>query len=180
MIHLSKLDEKAIWRTLRNIRKFSEQETPSYSSCLYGYKSLLSFNYIRNNTNKLVETLGITGTNIPLRSIEKETLLKAARMFTYLNYCPSKQIQTNNFYKYLIAEASTKDIILALTSIIKSSSNAMKSSAVKIFAKQTELMQLQNSYINDVTMRDNFVKSNFSEKMSVFETPGNYNFSQKT
>ena len=51
----------------------------------------------------------------------------------------------------------------------------MKSSAVKIFAKQTELMQLQNSYINDVTMRDNFVQSNFSEK-TVFETTGMYLF----
>ena len=51
----------------------------------------------------------------------------------------------------------------------------MKSSAVKIFAKLTDLMQLQNSYINDVTMRDNFVQSNFSEK-TVFETIGMYLF----
>ena len=156
------MDKKPVWRFLKDIRKSSVQKTHSYSSCLYGRQSLLSIDYIRNNTNKLWGKLGINSTNIPLRSIENETLLEAARMFTYLNYCPSKQIQTNNFFKYLMTESSTKDTILALTSIIKSSSNAMKSSAVKIFAKETELLQFQNSYINDVTMRDNFVKSNFS------------------
>ena len=168
------MDEKPLWKTLKNVRESFLQQTSRYY-CLYGRQSLLSLEYIRNNTNKLGVKLGIKSTNIPLRTIYKETLLEAASMFTYLNYCPSKQIETYNFFKYLITEGSSKDIILALTSIIKSSSNAMKSSAVKIFAKLTDLMQLQNSYINDVTMRDNFVQSNFSEK-TVFETIGMYLF----
>ena len=136
------MDEKPLWKTLKNVRESFLQQTSRYY-CLYGRQSLLSLEYIRNNTNKLGVKLGIKSTNIPLRTIYKETLLEAASMFTYLNYCPSKQIETYNFFKYLITEGSSKDIILALTSIIKTSHNAAKKGIVGIFLKAMESWQLK-------------------------------------
>ena len=49
----------------------------------------------------------------------------------------------------------------------------MRSSAIEIFAKLTELIQLQNSKINDVTMRDNFMTSKLLDNITALESLGN-------
>ena len=71
-------------------------------------------------------------------------------MFTYLNFCPSK---ISNFYKDLIFEGSSKDIILSTANIIKRRRNAEKETAIKIWNMIDEQLEnLNYRKIESVTM----------------------------
>ena len=73
-------------------------------------------------------------------------------MFTYLNFCPSKKLI--KFYNELLLQGSKKDIILAITNIMKTRMNAEKSSATKIWNKiDKKLKNLKYRIIDSVILR---------------------------
>ena len=70
-----------------------------------------------------------------LENVKREILQLGVEMYTYLNFCTPKIIK---FYKELLLQGSTKDIILALTNIMKTKRNAEESTAKKIWKKLKE------------------------------------------
>ena len=72
-------------------------------------------------------------------------------MFTYLNFCSLKKLL--KFYKDLLLQRSIKDIILAMTNIMKTRTNAEKSTATKIWNKiEKKLKYLKYKKIDSVTL----------------------------
>ena len=73
-------------------------------------------------------------------------------IFTYLNYCPTK-----DFYvlSSVIKSESAKNILLALTSMMKTSQNAGQKSYIKIFTKAMEIFKLSRFEEIDTITREN-------------------------
>ena len=131
---------KYIWKIERKRRKiFLRTE-----SCCKVYDGLIiSKASIIKNTKSVVEKITDDKiTDVPSEEISEGTLKTAADMFTYLNFCPTKLF---SFYTDLFTSATPKEIILALTSIMKSSvSEAHRRSSIKIFDKTTNILKLYN------------------------------------
>ena len=92
---------------------------------------------------------------------------------SYLNYCPTK-----DFYVLsIIKSESAKNILLALTSMMKTSLNAGKKSSTKIFTKAMEIFRLFiYRYIDAITKIKGFDDQrnnleNFNETLKVLGDP---------
>ena len=99
--------------------------------------------YSKMNTSKLI-----------IETVSKETLETAAKMFTYLNACSPNQLLP--FYKELFTTASTKQILLALTSIYKTSNSLIKEKCKKLITKVLQKLQLipPNNF-NAIVVKEN-------------------------
>ena len=94
------------------------------------------------NTLNVANELNEAASSNP--DVSENVLRTAAEMFTYLNYKPSKLIV---FYKSLFKTALPREILWALTSIVKVSQNAAKESSKKILQntlKALKLTQFEN------------------------------------
>ena len=139
MLDKTKLDQKNVWKIVRQIRKsfLSQNTDPEHQTDI---PSLLSDYYIKQNIDLVEEKLKLLNTpNTKIKDISDETLKFAANLFTYLNYFPSK-----DFYVFIsvIKSESAKNILLALTSMVKTSQNAVKKSSTKIFTRTMDLFNL--------------------------------------
>ena len=72
-------------------------------------------------------------------NVTENILHIGAEMFTYLSFCPPKNLI--KFYKELLLQGSTKDIILAMTNIMKTGRNSEKSTATIIWNKIEKKMK---------------------------------------
>ena len=114
---------------------------------------MLSKRTIEENINAVQKKLPVNNSTLALNNVTTETLQTAAEIFIYLTYCP--KITLIQFYKQLLEHDSPKEIILALTSIIKKSTDApIKDTSIKIFSKAMRIFKL-NSYINIETITTN-------------------------
>ena len=86
--------------------------------------------------------LEINETVLDVENITEENLEEAVAIFTYLNYCPPNILFV---FENLLKTASPTEIVLSLTSILKSSQNAAKASSTKVFLKILEVLNL-NQY----------------------------------
>ena len=102
--------------------------------------TLLSDSYIKDNIDIVEEKLKLNKETSPNKNL-----------FTYLNYCPPK-----DFYvlSSITKSESARNILLALTSMMKTSKNAGKESYTKIFTKATEIMNLSIYKDIDVITRE--------------------------
>ena len=140
---MTQLDQENVWQIVRKIRKsFLSQHKDL--TCQKGYKNTLSDNHIKDNVNTLGEKIKQNATLNTNRNVSDETLFFAANLFTFLSYCPTKNF---NFVKYLVESESVKNILMALTNMIKTSQNADKKSSTRIFKKAMEVFDL-NMYKN--------------------------------
>ena len=132
-----------IWKTVRETRKsFQFEDTDSSPECQTKTNPLLlSASIINENNKKIEKELGWNAKTALYENISKETLETAAEMFTYLNHCPQEH-KLLSFYKYLFKTASPKDIILALTSIMKTTKDLEKEKSENIFRKVMESFKL--------------------------------------
>ena len=127
------LDQDNVWKIVRKIRK----------SYLFQLKDpecwmLLSDSFIKDNIDVIEEKLKLNIEINPNKNVSDETLAFAADIFTYLISCPSE-----DFYVLsVIKSESAKNILLALTSMMKTSQNAGKQSYTKIFTKAMEIFRL--------------------------------------
>ena len=95
-------------------------------------------------------------------NITEVILQTGTEMFTYINFCPPKKLL--QFYKELLLQRSTKDIILAMTNIMKTRGNAEKSTATTIWSKIYEkLGNLKYRIIDSVTLRRKTHSSKFED-----------------
>ena len=79
------------------------------------------------------EELQVTKNENPSKNVTKSNLDISANIFTYISFCPSFQLLS--FYRNLFDTSSTKNISLALLSILKSSLNAEKETSTEVFQK---------------------------------------------
>ena len=131
-----KNDQENVWKIVKQRRKtlLSQLKDPKCQSD----QPLLYFGYIKNNIDVVEEKLKLNIERDPNKNVSDETLQFAAKLFTYLNYCPTK-----DFYvlSSVIKSESAKNILLALTSMMKTSQNAGKKSITKIFTKAMEIFK---------------------------------------
>lgn len=95
--------------------------------------------YIEDNINALEKKLEPKTSSIPNNNVSYATLEVAAKMFTYLNYCPPKYLY---FVKNLIETRSPNEIIFGLISA-KMTLHNLKQSSVKVLIKVMETLGLK-------------------------------------
>lgn len=118
---MTNLDQKNVWKIVEKIRISLLSEHSDLDCNSDSDKALLlSDKNILNNINSLAAELKLNMTSIPNRNVSKETLQIAVEMFTYLNICPTKLLK---FTSHLFKTGTTREMILALTSIIKTIKN---------------------------------------------------------
>ena len=145
LLQTKEIDKGNVWKIVKETRK----------SFLYYYSNSLCNNVllldyiITENIKRIYEKLHLKPTTSPSKNITKDTLKTAAEMFTYLNYCPPKQLIS--FYANLFHNASPKEIIQALTSIRMASQNAAKEISFKIFRRVKENLKFIGEKIHMVT-----------------------------
>ena len=141
MIHQSKEDLETIWNTVKNIRKtYLHKHRVTEPDCLTQYYQgvfLTNHDVLRNN-DKVEERLSTNSSYDIYDNITKETFANAAKMFTYLNYCPNRLL---HLYQKLFENNPTK-ILLALTNILKTSEGTHKEISKKIFNQVMEIFNL--------------------------------------
>ena len=126
------------------------------TTCETEEKTMLSDQHIEDNVNGLMKRLNLENIirSTPYANVSYETLQKSAEMFTYLNYCPPK------FYNsiiQIIKSASSKHIILTMTSILKMSKNAAKRSSIKMLMKVIAMFKLDfYKKIDKITIGNGF------------------------
>ena len=126
MLAMSKLDENSIWKIVKDIRKSlliqdDDQECQDYNT-------LLSSNAMNDNINALGKRLNINET-VENLSLKDKNFTFAARIFTYINFCPSP---LHNFIKIQLKSETPANILLSLTSIMRTTAkNAEHISSAK-------------------------------------------------
>ena len=97
--------------------------------CLIDWDNKIAEKYIKTN----IDRVEIYLTKDSYKNLTEKNLQTGAEMFTYLNFCPPKNLI--KFYKELLLLKSPKHIILAMTNIMKTRKNAEKLTATKIWNK---------------------------------------------
>ena len=137
MLDRTKLDQKHFWKIVKQIRKsfLSQNIDPTCQE----ENTLLSNDYIKNSIDDVEEELKLNIAITPNKNATFESLQFAAHLFTYLNFCPTKDLFA---LPTVIKSESAKNILLALTSMVKTSQNAVKKSSTKIFTRTMDLFNL--------------------------------------
>ena len=172
MLDMTQVDQKNVWKYVRQIRKsfLSQNSDPD---CQY-HNTLLSDNYIKDNIDIVEEKLKLTKTTTPHKNVSNKSLKFSANIFTYLNFCPTK-----DFYVLSVTKSeSAKNILLALTSMMKTSQNAGKKSHTRIFTKAMKIFKL-NIYrdIDEITKGKaiDVLRNGFKHYNKTMEVLGHYN-----
>ena len=147
ILHREEFDVKKIWNVVKDTRKSFLSENNDYEC---ENDIILSDLHIIENVEKVHLELVIERNSEPFENVTDETSKIGFEMFTYLNFCPSK---ISTFYKDLIFEGSSKEIILSTANIIKRRRNAEKETAIKIWNMIDEQLEnLNYRKIESVTM----------------------------
>ena len=108
---MAQVDQKNVWKIVKQIRKsFLSQNTEP--ECIYGTtllsESLLSDSYMKDNIDVVEEKLKLKIEITQNKNVSVETLQFAASIFTYLNFCPTKDfyvlsvIKSESAKKYFV------------------------------------------------------------------------------
>ena len=132
-------DEDNIWKMLKAVRKnyLSRESVPE---CRIG-RNLISESCIKEILNNLTKKSPYLQKNKAKNYFDDEYTY-GAKMFTYLSFCPPKKLI--KFYRELFVKGSIRDMILALTNIMKTRRNAEKSSATKLWSKLEDKLKFLN------------------------------------
>ena len=134
-LHQNYEDKDNIWKFLKAIRKnyLSRESVPE---CRIGL-NLISESCIKDILYNLTKKSKKLQENK-----SKNYFDYGATMFIYLSFCPPKKLI--KFYRELLAKGSIRDMILALTNIMKTRRNAEKSSATKLWSKLEDKLKFLN------------------------------------
>ena len=122
--------------------------------CHIDWDNKISEEYIKTNIDRVeIYLTKDSNDSDSYENITEKNLQTGAEMFTYLNFCPPKSLI--KFYEELLLQKSPKDIILAMTNIMKTRKNAEKLTATKILSKiEYSLKNLKYKKIDSVTLRE--------------------------
>ena len=101
--------------------------------------NLIGESLIKKNVKEIAKKLSTTVTDVAYFDIPDESFKTAAEMYTYLNYNPPKLLK---FCEGLFKNSSPREILWALTSIIKVSQNAVKKSSRKILKNTLKVLNI--------------------------------------
>ena len=159
MLQQNQDDIANIWKIIKQVRKIflSHNDDPKCQE----YDNQIAEDDIKANVDNVEENLITKSTDYDSHeNITDEILQIGAEMFTYLNFCPPKKLI--KFYKELLLQRPMKDIILAMTNIMKMRRNAEKSSAAIIWSKiDKKLRNLKYGIIDSVTLRHKMHSSEY-------------------
>ena len=139
------------------------------------YNTLLSDSYIKDNIDVVEEKLKQDTEINQNKIVSNETLEFAANLFTFLNYCPQKDL--NHVLSSTIKSKSAKNILLALTSMMKTLQNAGKKSITKIFTKAMEIFKIsiyKDIYKITKNIRIEKLRNDFKHSDEILEVLGHY------
>ena len=146
-----------IWKIIKQVRKSFLIDGDDIECRNYGYQ--IAKDHMKTNIDNVEENLS-TKSNDSHEKITEDILQAGAEMFTYLNFCPPKKLI--KLCKELLLQRPMKDIILAMTNIMKMRRNAEKSTATIIWSKIDEkLRYLKYRIIDSVTLRHKTHSSEF-------------------
>ena len=138
---LTQYDSVTIWKTVRETREMNMLKNPK-TECQSDKNVLVSNHYIEENIKTLEEKSRSHTKQNQKRIIDQDILETSAKIFTYLNFCPPFGILS--LYEDLFMKAETRNILLALISILKKSKKAKRESAVVVFKKVMEMLGFNN------------------------------------
>ena len=138
-LHQNYEDKDNIWKFLKAIRKnyLSRESVPE---CRIGL-NLISESCIKDILYNLTKKSKKLQENKSKNYFDYEYTY-GAKMFIYLSFCPPKKLI--KFYRELFVKGSIRDMILALTNIMKTRRNAEKSSATKLWSKLEDKLKFLN------------------------------------
>ena len=164
-------DQKTIWNVIKETR--NNYLSKHIESECQNYDTIVRNDHLAENIRAVEDKLNLNlSTNTISEDVGQETLETAAEMFTYLNYCPPEPFK--NLVRLLRQDLfksgnlASKDILLALASIIQSSQNAIKESSTRVLRKTMKILNLvQHENIENVGMfNDNSTKESlFNEEL---------------
>ena len=159
MIHIRN-DPEYVWKFVKNTRKSFLLENID-PPCITGI--ILYGSRIEKIINIVEDKLKINASVTPHENVTGETLQTAGEMFIYVSVCPHALI---SFYHDLFKTSSSREILLALTSIMKTSQNSAKETSVKLFSKL-----LKNSVqFDNIQGIPSKIKSPYEGKISLFKS----------
>ena len=138
---LTQYDSVTIWKTVRETREMNMLKNPK-TECQSDKNVLVSNHYIEENIKTLEEKSRSHTKQNQKRIIDQDILETSAKIFTYLNFCPPFGILS--LHEDLFMKAETRNILLALISILKKSKKAKRESAVVVFKKVMEMLGFNN------------------------------------
>ena len=124
MLDMTKLDQENVWKIVKKTRISFLSECLD-KRCQY-HNPLLINSIIEKNINILAAELNLNTTSGTNANMSNKNLQTAVEMFTYLNYCPSFIPPHALLTAYLSKTGTPREIILALTSAMKTSQNVIK------------------------------------------------------
>ena len=146
MLDETKFDLENIWKIVKETRASYISENADLDCPYPNPNTFLSGLNIKKIINIFAGKIGLNTTSVPKENISYKTLQTSAEMFTYLNYCPSLIPKLSLFYAYLFNSGTPKEIILGLTSTIKTAQNSdEKNRTIEIFSKVMKFFGL-NQY----------------------------------
>ena len=139
-------DFQEIWKAVNTTRQTFLSQNPDPKQKNTEIMNMLNPNLlfkasVKENILEIENKLNVAADTMTQPNVSKETLQAAAEMFTYLNYSPPKLLV---FFRDLFKQENPKNILLALSSIVKVSQNAAKESSRKILQNTLKVLKISN------------------------------------
>ena len=152
MLKQNHIDIDNIWKIVKQVRKRFLSDNDD-RQCQEDENQIANDD-IKTNIDNVKKYLTINATDYESHENVIENILRiGAEIFTYISFCPPKKLI--KFYKELLLQGSTKDIILAMTNIMKTRRNSEKSTSTKIWSEMTKkLKNMKYKNIDLVTLRN--------------------------
>ena len=173
---LSMTTEDTLWKAVRQTRAdfFLRYDGNSKQCETLENEHLLKQEFIEYNMNNLEDTIGMRPSWFPFKNIPDEMFQTAAKMFFSLNYCPPKE---SFLFTNIFANLSVKNIILALSNILKSDDEDVTKIATPLwiyFCKKFNLHQslvesLHGGKYQPLELVNEYISQNESKISSFFE-----------
>ena len=164
---MTKLDQENVWKIIKKIR-LSFLSEYSDIDC----NSLLPEKNIQDNINSIASQLHLNTTSTANQNVSFKTLRTAGEMFIYLNYCPPYIPINALLCAYLFKTGTPREIILALTSVMKSLENAEeKKEIIEVFFNIMNTLNLKEFEIIQISTKGNCytnaIMGNCTKKMNL-------------
>ena len=127
MIASSNKDKDLIWKYVKQTRA---DYLWNLSQLFYSCSSLIKEEDITNNFNILEQILDASNTTEKVLDMDLDTIEEGAKMFLYLNSCPSSfSLKLQEIFK----SSDVYTIIMSTMKLLKSSSGSILDSMIKTF-----------------------------------------------
>ena len=135
----SRLDKKGIWGHITNVRFEYLQKNINFQKC---ENDFIPFDDIEINLDRFSLMIGVNSSDQINSNLSEKDINLAAEMFFGLNACPS--INEKLYWKAIYGTNSTVETAMLASNINKKSTNDIKRSSMKIFAKISKALGFQH------------------------------------